>query len=119
VTVVPDGRAALGALEQGHFDLVLMDVQMPVMDGLEAARAIRAQEDPGQHIPIVALTAHAMSGNEPLLREAGMDGYVAKPVCADRLLRVIAECCASGTRRCEPCDALELMRAGNAARTPD
>ena len=92
VTVVSDGRAALRTWEQGNFDLILMDVQMPVMDGLESTRAIRSKEHPGRHTPIVALTAHALTGDEQTFREAGMDAYVSKPVCAERLLDVIANC---------------------------
>ena len=91
VTVVSDGRAALSTWEQGNFDLVLMDVQMPVMDGLETTRAIRSRELPGRHTPIVALTAHALTGDEQMFREAGMDAYVSKPVCAERLLDLIAK----------------------------
>ena len=92
VTVVSDGRAALRTWEEGNFDLVLMDVQMPVMDGLESTRAIRSKEISGRHTPIVALTAHALTGDEQMFREAGMDAYVSKPVCAERLLDVIESC---------------------------
>jgi len=92
VTVVSDGGAALRTWEQGNFDLVLMDVQMPVMDGLESTRAIRSKEISGRHTPIVALTAHALTGDDQMFREAGMDAYVSKPVCAERLLEVIANC---------------------------
>ena len=93
VTVVSDGRAALEALKRGHFDLVLMDVQMPGMDGMQTTRSIRAQENGGRRIPIVALTAHAMSSDEQEFREAGMDAYVPKPVRTQELLEVIASCC--------------------------
>jgi PAS domain S-box-containing protein len=92
VTVVADGHAALDALKRGQFDLVLMDVQMPGMDGLQTTRAIRAQENADSHIPIVALTAHAMSSDEQAFREAGMDAYVPKPVRTQQLLEVIASC---------------------------
>ena len=87
VTVVSDGRAALAALEQEHFDLVLMDIQMPVMDGAPRPRErIRAKERlTGRRLPVVALTALAMQGDEETLLEAGMDAYVPKPVCAGRL----------------------------------
>ena len=81
VSVAEDGKKALEALEQGAFDLVMMDVQMPTMDGFEATRAIRAMElDSGTHIPIVAMTAHAMKGDRERCLEAGMDGYVSKPI---------------------------------------
>ena len=84
VEVAADGHAALAALEQsgrGTFDLVLMDVQMPVMGGIEATAAIRdAERASGTHLPIVALTAHAMHGDRERYLEAGMDGYVTKPI---------------------------------------
>ncbi len=81
VTHVADGRAALDAIEAGGHDLALMDVQMPVMDGLEATRAVRARErERGGHLPILAMTANAMKGDEELCLEAGMDGYLSKPI---------------------------------------
>ena len=93
VEVAADGHAALAALEQsgrGAFDLVLMDVQMPVMGGLEATAAIRdAERASGTHLPIVALTAHAMHGDRERYLEAGMDGYVTKPIDGVELTRVI------------------------------
>ena len=105
VTVVPDGSAALALLAESRFDLVLMDVRMPVMDGLEATRAIRAGENAGRHLPIVALTAHAMSGDEAALLHAGMDAYVPKPVCAERLFAVIGEVMLRTIRRGPGADA--------------
>ena len=93
VVAAADGRAALAALEQsgrGAFDLVLMDVQMPVMGGLEATAAIRnAERASGTHLPIVALTAHAARGDRERYLEAGMDGYVTKPIDGAELSRVI------------------------------
>ena len=72
-------------------DLVLMDVQMPEMDGFEATIAIRAAEQgTGRHVPIIAMTAHAMKGDRERCLEAGMDGYVAKPIQARELLQAIA-----------------------------
>ena len=83
VTVASHGREALECWRTGTFDLILMDIQMPEMDGFEATRAIRAQEQTsGQHIPIVAMTAHAMMGDRELCLEAGMDEYVSKPIRA-------------------------------------
>jgi CheY-like chemotaxis protein len=80
VTVVGNGADALAALERERFDLVLMDVQMPVMGGLEATVAIRERERRiGGHIRVVAMTAHAMSGDRDRCLAAGMDGYLAKP----------------------------------------
>jgi two-component system, sensor histidine kinase and response regulator len=80
------GREALVALEKEHFDLVLMDLQMPEMDGFEATVAVRTKErETGAHIPIVALTASAMEGDRKRCLAAGMDGYVTKPIRANEL----------------------------------
>ncbi len=90
VTVVEDGKQAIDAVTEGDFDLVLMDVQMPVMNGLEASAAIREREKvSGGHIPIVAMTANAMKGDEEACLDAGMDAYVPKPVQAARLYKTI------------------------------
>jgi PAS domain S-box-containing protein len=90
VVVASDGVTALAALERGRFDVVLMDVQMPLMDGVEATAAIRKQErSTGQHIPIIAMTAHAMSGDRQRFLASGMDGYVSKPVHSQELFAAI------------------------------
>jgi len=90
VVVAGDGVLALAALERGRFDLVLMDVQMPLMDGVETTAAIRKQERAsGQHIPIIAMTAHAMSGDRERFLARGMDGYVSKPVHSQELFSAI------------------------------
>jgi signal transduction histidine kinase/DNA-binding response OmpR family regulator len=93
VTVVGTGREALDALARGSFDLVLMDVQMPEMDGLEAVAAIRADEKkrPGAHQPVVAMTAYTMKGDRERFLEAGFDGYVRKPINVQELLDAIEE----------------------------
>ncbi|RIK75689.1 MAG: hypothetical protein DCC68_20815 [Planctomycetota bacterium] len=90
VTVANNGQEALDAIASDRFDLVLMDVQMPVMDGLSAVRAIRQQEKgTTRHLPIIALTAHAMKGDRELCLSAGMDDYVTKPVRAGELFQAI------------------------------
>jgi two-component system sensor histidine kinase/response regulator len=90
VTVANNGREALAALETRGFDLVLMDVQMPEMDGLETTASIRAREKiTGCRIPIVAMTAHAMQGDRQQCLDAGMDGYVSKPCRAQQLFEAI------------------------------
>ena len=90
VTVASDGLRALEALQQQSFDLVLMDVQMPVMDGLEATARLRRQEAAtGGHMPVIAMTAHAMVGDRQRFLESGMDGYIAKPVHAHELFEAI------------------------------
>ena len=90
VTVAGNGKEVLALLQQGPFDLILMDVQMPVMDGLEATAAIREQEkETGRHISIVATTAHTMAGDRQQCFEAGMDAYIAKPIRVEELYETI------------------------------
>jgi CheY-like chemotaxis protein len=92
VAVAGNGKEALAALEGQPFDLILMDVQMPQMDGLEAAAHIREQEKgSGKHIPIIAMTAQAMKGDREQCLEAGMDGYVCKPIQPAQLWQAMAE----------------------------
>jgi CheY-like chemotaxis protein len=93
VDLVTDGREAVLGWESGRYDLILMDCEMPVVDGYEATRQIRKREHGEQHIPIVALTAHATKGAELECRAAGMDDYITKPIerkrleaCLERLL---------------------------------
>jgi len=90
VSVAVNGRAALAAFEQEHFDFVLMDVQMPEMDGFEATAGIRAKEkSTGGHIPIIAMTAHSLKGDQERCLAAGMDGYVSKPIRTSELFATI------------------------------
>jgi PAS domain S-box-containing protein len=90
VVVVSTGRAVLAVLAQESFDVVLMDVQMPDMDGLEATAAIRRwEQETSRHVPIVAMTAHTMQGDEERCRAAGMDGYVSKPMKPEDLYTAI------------------------------
>jgi len=86
VTGVRDGKEAVDAVEKSLFDLILMDIQMPNMNGFEATTAIREKEkQKGGHIPIIAMTAHAMKGDREMCLEAGMDEYVSKPLKANEL----------------------------------
>jgi two-component system sensor histidine kinase/response regulator len=89
VDAVEDGRKALAAMKRASYNLILMDVQMPEMDGFEATRAIREREGDTKHTPIVAMTAHAMSGDRERCLAAGMDDYVSKPIKPQALLQTI------------------------------
>jgi CheY-like chemotaxis protein len=89
--VANTGREVLAALAQQPVDLVLMDVQMPDMDGWEATAVIREQErQPGGHLPIIALTAHAMKGDQERCLASGMDDYISKPINAQTLFAAIS-----------------------------
>jgi CheY-like chemotaxis protein len=90
VVVASNGREALAALDRSQFDAVLMDMQMPEMDGFEATVAIRARESlTGGHTPIIAMTAHALKGDRERCLEAGMDAYVSKPIRPQELFEVL------------------------------
>jgi signal transduction histidine kinase/CheY-like chemotaxis protein len=90
VILAANGREVLAALDRGSPDLILMDVQMPEMDGIETTAAIRARErDSGTHVPIVAMTAHAMSAHRQKCLDAGMDGFIAKPVNPKELFAAV------------------------------
>ena len=91
VSVAQDGKEAVEAIEREKFDIILMDVQMPGMDGLEATQAIRIREGlTGRpRIPIIAMTAYAMAGDRERCFEAGMDGYVSKPINTQELFETI------------------------------
>jgi two-component system, sensor histidine kinase and response regulator len=98
VVTVGSGRAALERLKRETFDLILMDVQMQEMDGFEATAVIRKEEEStGKHLPIVAMTAHAMEGDRARCLAAGMDGYIAKPIHAKDLIDAIENLCQSPT----------------------
>jgi CheY-like chemotaxis protein len=99
VLIVSNGREAIAALQCETIDLVLMDVQMPEMDGFEAARAIRKDEaGRKKHIPIIAMTAHAMTGDRGRCIAAGMDGYITKPIRAHDLLSLVENTMASDAK---------------------
>jgi two-component system, sensor histidine kinase and response regulator len=90
VVVATNGRETLAALERERFDMLLMDVQMPEMDGIQTTAASRHQErQSSRRLPIIAMTAHAMRGDREQCLQAGMDGYISKPVRADELLAVV------------------------------
>ena len=103
VIVAGDGKQAVAASENDRFDVMLMDVQMPHLNGFEATAAIRNREAvSGGHIPIIAMTAHAMKGDREKCLAAGMDGYVCKPVQAAELYQAIASIVAEAPRAGEP-----------------
>ena len=93
VDVAENGNEALKSLEQNHYDLVLMDCQMPVMDGYEATRMIRDPSSPvlNHAVPIVAMTANAMSGEREKCLAAGMNDYTTKPVKIEVLKKVLSQ----------------------------
>jgi CheY-like chemotaxis protein len=120
VTVVADGEQAVRAYQSQPFDVVLMDVQMPVMDGFAAVAAIRRREAAsGTRLPIVAMTAHAMKGDRERCFESGMDGYVSKPIQPPELYAEIARCFAGRQLPTTP-DAPEIrpVRLDPAAPVP-
>ncbi|MDD3473905.1 MAG: response regulator, partial [Syntrophaceae bacterium] len=85
-----NGKIALEMLAQDHFDVVFMDVSMPEMDGLESTRRIRDMENEfGGHVPIIAMTAHALKDDKEKCLKAGMDGYVSKPINIAELFKVL------------------------------
>jgi PAS domain S-box-containing protein len=98
VTMVSNGQKAVQALRENQYDLVLMDIEMPVMDGLEATREIRKMDDlQKSSIPIAALTAHALKGDKERFLAAGMDGYITKPVQTGKLIQTISRLLSPGT----------------------
>ena len=105
VSIVNNGRLAVERAAQEPFDIILMDVQMPVMSGLEATAAIReAERHTGRHIPIVAITARAMAGDREQCLAAGMDAYVSKPVQAEELFAAIDAMAGSRTPAARPAE---------------
>ncbi len=97
VEIAGDGQEALCLTEQNRYDLILMDVQMPGMSGLDATAIIRQREGGGGRVPIIAMTAHAMRGDRERCLAAGMDGYLSKPVRAREMVGLV-ESLARGTR---------------------
>jgi CheY-like chemotaxis protein len=105
VTIVSNGKEALAALERNHYDLVLMDVQMPEMDGLEATTILREREQAtGKHQAVVAMTALAMSGDRERCMATGMDGYLSKPIRPQELDQVLDSYIALTSKPAAPID---------------
>jgi len=103
VIVVSTGREVLSAIEREPVDLVLMDVQMPELDGLEATAAIRQKEKTtGGHLPVYALTAHAMKGDRERCLAAGMDGYITKPIRIEELEQLLENLSRTAERQAVP-----------------
>jgi len=118
VVVAANGKEAVAAFHAQPFDLVLMDLQMPEMDGLEATAAIRvAEKHSGSHVPIVAMTAHAMPGDRERCLESGMDEYLAKPIRGPRLVAAI-EAVLAGAVAPEPSPAAESAEPGACEAQP-
>jgi len=90
VEIRSNGAAALAALEQQTFDIILMDIQMPVMNGLEATHLIRSSTEPMRHTPIIAVTAYVRDKDRKRFLDAGMDDYIPKPVDQDEFLEVLS-----------------------------
>jgi PAS domain S-box-containing protein len=112
IRLVNNGREALAAWESEAFDLILMDVQMPEMDGLDAAARIRAKErHSGTHVPIAAMTAYALKGDRERCLEAGMDAYIAKPIRADEFFGTIEALIGASAEAAPPADTAPLPGA--------
>ncbi len=115
VVVVDDGKAAVAAVAEGDFDLCLMDCQMPEMDGIEATAAIRTAETDGTHLPIIALTAHAIAGDRERCLAAAMDDYLSKPFTEAALARMVGRWLAPGDGGEEPLPTPEAEPAAPSA----
>ncbi len=117
VTIATDGQEAIDAWRSDPPDLILMDVQMPNVSGLEAAQAIRQQEDAGEHVPIIALTAHATPEDRQTCLAAGMDGYLTKPIAAGHLFKAV-EKAAAATGRPPAADRWRTPDSPSVAQAP-
>jgi two-component system, sensor histidine kinase len=97
VTTAMNGQEALDLLQRQQFDLVFMDIQMPILDGVEATRALRQGKGPQANIPVIAMTAYAMTGDREIFLQAGMNDYLAKPVSRQALIQVIERTMSAGS----------------------
>jgi CheY-like chemotaxis protein/HPt (histidine-containing phosphotransfer) domain-containing protein len=114
VTVTNNGKEAVAAFEKERFDVVLMDVQMPEMDGIEATAVLRAIErQSGRRTPIIAMTAYAMKGDREMCLEAGMDDYVSKPVRAQQLFEAIERVLHRAASKDSPSDDAAAQEDGD------
>jgi PAS domain S-box-containing protein len=102
VHIANNGREAIDAVQRKRYDLILMDLQMPVMGGIEACKVIRSSEAGDQHVPIIAMTAHTLPRDRDLCREAGMDGFVTKPVRVEHLMAEIERVVHAGSPPPQP-----------------
>ena len=121
VHIVSSGLQAVAALENGDFDLVFMDIQMPELDGMEATAKIRereAQKESSRRLPIIAMTAHAMGGEKEQYMAADMDGYVTKPVRLEELHAAIEEVIAVFAPRGRTPEEIALRSANQSPITP-
>ncbi|MBN1588797.1 MAG: response regulator, partial [Pirellulales bacterium] len=120
VTVVNNGKEAVSAATEGHFDVLIMDVQMPEMDGLQATGLLRQREQAtGEHLPIIAMTAHAMKGDRECCLAAGMDGYVSKPIHLAELRQAILSVLPSDASASPSASRTELHGGEPVARSDD
>jgi CheY-like chemotaxis protein len=108
VTIADNGRKAVEAVLREQFDIVLMDIQMPVMDGVKATAHIRGLQPPKRDVPIIALTADALQGSAERYRGAGMDNYLSKPLSAPVLFRMLGELTSKGGQR-RAADAMPVL----------
>jgi CheY-like chemotaxis protein len=114
VEIAGDGHQALSMAQQNHYDVILMDVQMPGMDGLEATKAIRARENSQRRVPIIAMTAHAMKGDRERCLAGDMDDYLSKPIDGHQMIALI-ESLATGATPPAPTSTQAEPASGPAA----
>lgn len=99
VTVSANGSEALGQIRERRFDVVLMDCQMPILDGFATVGAIRASEPAGKHVPIIAFTCHNMAGYKQRCMQVGMDGFLLKPATAEGIVKTITSALSAAQKR--------------------